>query len=152
MAVVEQVFGENVFMYISINGGTSTLIGCGKGITVNGTRKELDTTCSDSGDTETARTGKAKYTWDIDVIWRQTNTALDDADNITAYDLVAAFKNKHEVSIVIKDNGTLTAGEESYTGVGQITNFKLSGMIDSVESFTCSGFFNSFATAKVAYA
>lgn len=151
MAVVEQIFGENVFMYISINGGTSTLIGCGKGITVNAVRKELDTTCSDSGDTETARVGKAKYTWDIDVIWRQTNTAVDDAANITAYDIVSAFQNKHSVSLVIKNSGTLAGGDESYTGVGYITNFKLAGVLDSTESFTCSGFFNSFSPAKVAY-
>lgn len=151
MALVEQILGDNVFMYISINGGTSTLIGCGKGITVNATRSELDTTCSDSGDVETSKVGKAKYTWDIDVIWRQTNTAIEDAANITAYDMVAAFQSKHEVSIVIKDTGTLTAGEESYTGVGFITNFKLAGTINATESFTCSGFFNSFAPAKVAY-
>lgn len=144
--MTNKIFGDNVFVY----DGT-TLIACGKSISVNSTRKELDTTCSGSGDVEQAVVGKAKYTWDIDIMWRQDGTSMEATENITSYDFITKYQNKTELTLVIKNSGTLAAGEESYTGVGFITNFKLQGTVDSVESFTASGFFNSFAVAKVAY-
>lgn len=141
MAIENKILGANVFLYI---GGT--LIGCAKSMTVNGTRKELDVTCSSSGPNEQAVVGKAKYTWDIDILWRQA-TGGDIATNITAYDLIEDFQAGTEVTIVDK-NSALAVGDEIYTGVGFITSFKKSAVVDSVESFTCSGFFNTFTPTR----
>ena len=141
MAIVDKIFGANVFMYVN-----ETLVACAKSMSVSATRKELDTTCSGSGDTEQAITGKAKYTWDIDILWRQTSGA-DIEDNITAYDLIDIFQNKTPITIVDK-NSTLAVDDEIYTGVGLMTNFKKSATLDSVDSFTCSGFFNSYVPSR----
>ena len=141
MAIVDKIFGANVFMYVE-----GTLVACAKSMSVSATRKELDTTCSGSGDTEQATVGKAKYTWDIEILWRQTS-GDDKADNITAYDLIGLFQNKTKITIVDK-NSTLAVDDEIYTGIGYITNFKKSATLDSVDAFTCSGFFNSYVPTR----
>ena len=143
MAIVDKIFGANVFMYVN-----ETLVACAKSMSVSATRKELDTTCSGSGDTEQAITGKAKYTWDIDILWRQTSGA-DISTNVTAYDLINIFQNKTPITIVdMQKEADLANDDEIYTGVGYITNFKKSATLDSVDSFTCSGFFNSYAPTR----
>jgi len=144
MAVTNRILGTNVFIY----DGT-TLIACAKSISINSTRKELDITCSGSGDIEQALVGKQKVTWDIEMMDRQLETAAEDAANVTTYDFITKYEGKTELTIVLKNSGTLSAGEETYTGVGYITNIKLSMVDDSAESFTCSGFFNSFSKARV---
>jgi hypothetical protein len=141
MPIANKILGANVFLYYD-----GDLIGCAKSMTVNATRKELDVTCSDSGENEQAVVGKAKYTWDIDILWRQAS-GNDIGVNVTAYDLVKDFQAGTEVTIIDK-NSTLSAGEEVYTGVGFLTSFKKSAVVDSVESFTCSGFFNTFTATK----
>lgn len=144
MAVTNRILGTNVFIY----DGTD-LIACAKSITINSTRKELDVTCSGSGDLEQALVGKQKVTWDIDILDRQVSTTVDDGENVTTYDFITKYEGKTELTLVLKDSGTLTAGEETYTGVGYITNIKLSAVNDSAESFTASGFFNSFSKTRV---
>lgn len=143
MAVTNRILGTNVFIY----DGT-TLIACAKSITINSTRKELDVSCSGSGDFEQAKVGRQKVTWDIDIMDRQLETEVEDLANVTTYDFITKYEGKTELTLVLKDS-TLTAGEETYTGVGYITNIKLSAVDDSAESFTASGFFNSFAKTRV---
>ena len=145
MAMTEKILGTNVYIFDG-----STLIACAKSISISSTRKELDVTCSGSGDTEQAKLGKAKYTWDIDILDRQAVTSAEDTANISTWDFIQKYQGKTEITISYKNDGTLTAGEETYTGVGYITNIKMSGVVDSPESFTASGFFNSFAATRVA--
>jgi hypothetical protein len=143
--MTNRIFGDNVFVYDG-----STLIACAKSISVSSTRKELDVTCSGSGDIEQTVVGKAKYTWDIDILDRQEVTSVEGAANISTYDFITKYQGKTELTLVIKNSATLTAGEETYTGVGYITNIKFQGTLDSPESFTASGFFNSFGATRVA--
>jgi hypothetical protein len=145
--MTERILGTNVFIY----DGT-TIIACAKSINISSTRKELDATCSGSGDIEQARVGKQKVTWDIEILDRQPDTSTEESENITTYDFITKYQAKTELTIVFKNSGALDDGEETYTGVGYITNIKLSGVVDSIESFTCSGFFNSFSIAKETYA
>ena len=144
MALQEQIFGSNVYVFHG-----STLIGCAKSIKVSGSRTEIDTTCTGTGDVQAAKVGKAKYTWSIDLLWRQA-TAGDIATNITPYTLIGNTISKTEVTITFKNSGTLVSGDEVYTGVGYITQFDLSGDDDAAGSFSCSGFFNSFTPTKTA--
>jgi hypothetical protein len=143
MAISSRILGTNVFVYDG-----STMIACAKSITINSTRKEIDVTCSGSGDFEQAKVGKQKVTWDIDLLDRQLETEAEDTANVTTYDFITKYEGKTELTLVLKDS-TLTAGEETYTGVGYITSIKLSAVDDSAESFTCSGFFNSFSKTRV---
>lgn len=144
MAITNRILGTNVFIYDG-----STLIACAKSISINSTRKEIDVTCSGSGDIEQALVGKQKVTWDIDLLDRQLATEAEDTANVTTYDFITKYEGKTELTLILKDS-TLTAGEETYTGVGYITSIKLSAVDDSAESFTCSGFFNSFSKTRVA--
>lgn len=146
MALTNRILGTNVFIYDG-----SDLIACAKSITINSTRKELDVTCSGSGDIEQALVGKQKVTWDIDILDRQKG-ATGDASQVTTYDFITKYEGKTELTLVLKDSGSLTSGEETYTGVGYITNIKLSAVDDSAESFTASGFFNSFSKTRVTLA
>ena len=144
MAMTNRILGTNVYVFDG-----STLIACAKSISINSTRKELDVTCSGSGDLEQALVGKQKVTWDIDILDRQPVTSADDTANISTWDFMTKYEGKTELTISLKDDGTLTAGEETYTGVGYITSIKISAVNDSAESFTCSGFFNSFSKTRV---
>jgi hypothetical protein len=144
MAITNRILGTNVFIYDG-----STLIACAKSISINSTRKELDVTCSGSGDIEQALVGKQKVTWDIDILDRQLSTTVEDTANVTTYDFITKYEGKTELTLILKNSATLTAGEETYTGVGYITSMKLSAVDDSAESFTCSGFFNSFSKTRV---
>jgi hypothetical protein len=144
MALTNRILGTNVFVY----DGT-TLIACAKSISISSTRKELDVTCSGSGDIEQALVGKQKVTWDIDILDRQAGTAGEDTDNITTYDFMTKYQGKTELTLVFKNSTPSIAGDETYTGVGFITNVKLSGVDDSPESFTASGFFNTFGMTRV---
>jgi len=145
MAITNRILGTNVFIY-----DDTVLIACAKSITINSTRKEIDVTCSGSGDIEQGLVGKQKVTWDIDMLDRQLSTSAEDTANVTTYDFITKYEGKTELTLVLKDSTTLTAGEETYTGIGYITSIKLSAVDDSAESFTCSGFFNSFSKTRVA--
>lgn len=142
MALQEQILGSNVYVFHG-----STLVGCAKSIKVSGSRTEIDTTCSGTGDVQTAKTGKAKYTWSIDMLWRQA-TSGDIATSITPYTMIDNFVDKTEVTISFKNSGTLVSGDEVYTGVGYLTQFDLSGDDDAMGAFSCSGFFNSLTPTK----
>lgn len=148
MAVTEKILGQNVFLYVTIGGETSIMVGCAKSMTTSISMKELDATCVDSGGLEQKKVGKGAVTWDIEILWRQTS-AGDIATNITAYDLITAALNKTQVTIIDK-NSTLASGDEVYTGVGYITSAKKTGTLDNIDTFTCSGFFNSYTPVKTA--
>lgn len=141
MAVSNVIMGKNVDVYID-----SILVACATDFSVTGTKKEIDATCSGSGDVEQAEVGKTKWTFDTSTLWR-LSTGSDVSTNITAYELMTKFNAGSEVTIVFKDR-TLSAEDVIYTGVGQFTNVKLSGVVDSIEKFTASGFFNSFVMTR----
>ena len=144
--MVEKVLGGNIFVFDG-----STLIACARSITISSTRKELDISCSGSGDIEQKKVGRQSITWDIELLDRYADTTGDDTANISTWDFMEKYQNKTELTISIKDS-TLTAGEETYTGIGFITKIDLKGTDDQTETFTASGFFNSFSKTRVAYA
>lgn len=143
MAITNKVLGTNVFIYDG-----STLIACAKSITISSTRKEIDISCSGSGDIEQKTVGRQSVSWDIELMDRQISLTSEVATNITSYDFVEKYQNKTPITIHYKDS-TLTAGEETYTGVGYITKIDIKGTDDNAETFTASGFFNSFSKTRV---
>lgn len=147
MAMVEKVLGGNIYVFDG-----STLIACARSITISSSRKELDISCSGSGDIEQKKLGRQTITWDIELLDRYADTTGDDSTNISTWDFMDKYENKTQLTISVKDNGTLTAGEETYTGIGYITKIDLKATDDNAETFTASGFFNSFSKTRVAYA
>lgn len=144
--MVEKVLGGNIFVFDG-----STLIACARSITISSTRKELDISCSGSGDIEQKKVGRQSITWDIELLDRYADSSSDDTSNISTWDFMEKYQGKTELTISIKDS-TLTAGEETYTGIGYITKIDLKATDDQAETFTASGFFNSFSKTRVAYA
>jgi hypothetical protein len=142
MAITNIILGDSVDLFID-----GILVACATDISIAGQRKEIEATCAGSGDVEQMDVGKSKYTFDISVLWRQT-TGVDVATNVTANEFIDMFQGKTEISIVFKSVAAL-AGDIIYTGVGFVTNFKLSGSVNNIDKFTCSGFLNSLVPTEV---
>lgn len=144
MAVKNVLFGEDAFVY----DGT-TLIGCLKNFKVTSSTKEIDVTCTGSGQVEQVQLGKSSYKWDCELFHRYATTGAEDSSNITAWDFISKYQAKTEITLVMKGSGTLTAGMETYTGIGFISSISLAGNDGDAMSFNASGSFNSFTPTRV---
>lgn len=144
MAVENIILGKNVNVFID-----GVLVGCATDFSVSGSAKEINTTCAGSGDVEQKEVGRKSYTWDTSSLWRQTTNVgtSDIATNVTAYEMFTKFQNGASFTVVFKDS-TLSSGDIVYTGIGYATSVKYQGTVDSVEKFTCSGFFNEFVSTR----
>jgi hypothetical protein len=143
MAVIEAILGST--MNIIKDG---VVVGCATDFSLNVTAKELDASCSGSGSLDQAKPGRAKVTFDVGGLWKQT-TLTDVATNVTAAQFFDDILAKEEITIVI---GKLSpaSGDITYTGVGYLKDLKMSGNDNEIGKYTCSGWFNTIAKTVAA--
>jgi hypothetical protein len=141
MAVVEQILGST--MNIIKDG---IVVGCATDFSLNVTAKELDASCSGSGNLDQAKVGRKKVTFDVGGLWKQSDGA-DVATNVTANEFFDNILAGTEVTIVI---GKLipVVGDITYTGTGYLKDVKLSGNDNELGKYTCSGWFNTIAATE----
>lgn len=141
MAVVEQILGST--MNIIKNG---VVVGCATDFSLNVTAKELDASCSGSGNLDQAIVGRKKVTFDVGGLWRQSSdvTTADVAINVTANEFFDDILAGTEVTIVIGKYSP-SIGDITYTGTGYLKDVKLSGNDNETGKYTCSGWFNTIA-------
>lgn len=141
MAVVEQILGST--MNIIKDG---IVVGCATDFSLNVTAKELDASCSGSGNLDQAKVGRKKVTFDVGGLWKQSD-GVDVDTNVTANEFFDNILAGTEVTIVI---GKLipVVGDITYTGTGYLKDVKLSGNDNELGKYTCSGWFNTIAATE----
>lgn len=140
--MTDVIFGTDVFLFVD-----DVMVGCGKSISVKASRKEIATTCTDSGGVETAKTGKAKYSYTLDLAWRKS-TGAEVATNVTAFEFFEKFLANNEVEIQFKENAVNATGDIVYFGTGYIKDLDLNGVDDEQGTINVQGFFNEFDVFK----
>ena len=141
--ITEQIYGKEVFAFID-----GILVACSNSVSVKATRKEIATTCVGSGDTEQATTGKAKYTFTMEVAWRQT-TGSDIATNVTAYEFWTKFMANTEIEFEIKPSGATFDEDVIIMATGFIKDIDANGTMDEQGKMSISGFFNDFDIIRI---
>jgi hypothetical protein len=141
MAVVDKIFGNN--LQVIVDGVT---VGCAESFGIDISVKELNATCTGSGNLEQARPGRQKVTFDLSGLWKQTSIA-DITTNKTSHDFYANIAGGTEITVVF---GLVSpsSGDITYTGTGYFKSLKLSGNNDEIGKYSANGWLNTFSFVR----
>jgi hypothetical protein len=123
MAKQAIIMGTHAVVFID-----DIVVGCAKSFALDLSRKEIPTSCVDSGDLEQTELGRMKAMATIEMTWRQT-TGADVATNFAAYEAVQKILTNATAEIEFKDEAEL---DESvvYFLTCKFKNVKLNGTLD----------------------
>lgn len=123
MAKKTLIMGTDAVVYVD-----DVVLGCAKSFNLDLSRKEITTSCTDSGDIEQTELGRLKVMATIEMSWRYT-TGADVALNVTGYELVQKILGNTEVEIEFK-NEVETDEHVVYFCTGKFKNIKLTGTLE----------------------
>jgi hypothetical protein len=123
MAKKAIIMGTNAVVFID-----DIVVGCAKSFALDLSRKEIVTSCVDSGDLEQTELGRMKAMATIEMTWRET-TSTDVALNKAAFEVVQKILNNATAEVEFKDEAE-TDESVVYFMTCKFKNVKLNGTLD----------------------